>query len=349
MMSGSVIITREAATELLVGIFEARDLPSDEARLVAEGLIWADLRGIESHGLVRIPQYMLRLDRGVVNPRPQMKIIRETPAAVVIDGDHSHGQIALNLAIEKALEKAKQVSVGWVVVGDTTHTGAVSMYTRQIAGAGMASLYMGGSQPNMAYFGTKAGGVSTSPIAMAVPRSNGKILSLDLSTAIAGVGKLLQHKVSNEPLGEGWALDDDGNPTTDPQKASLPTPLGGPKGSGLSLMFECMTSLMAGRAILEPWIRGENQRHHQSALLVAIDISQFGDLDDYCNQVESLAKIIKTLPKADDVDEILMPGERSDAFYEERTLNGYPVQLKVWAKVAEVAEKYNVPLPRLNK
>ena len=249
-MSEGVRITREAATELLAGIFEARDCPPDEALLVAEGLVWADLRGIESHGLVRVPQYMLRLDRGVVNPRPQMKIIKETPAAVVIDGDYSHGQIALNLAIEKALEKARQVSVGWVVVGDTTHTGAVSMYTRQVAEAGMAALYMGASQPNMAYYGTKAGGVSTSPIAMAVPRGNGRVLSLDLSTAIAGVGKLLQHKVSNEPLGEGWALDDEGNPTIDPQKATLPTPLGGPKGSGLSLMFECMTSLIAGRAIL---------------------------------------------------------------------------------------------------
>lgn len=344
-MSDGVRITREAATELLAGIFEARDCPSDEALLVAEGLVWADLRGIESHGLVRVPQYMLRLDKGVVNPRPQMKIIKETPAAVVIDGDHSHGQIALNLAIEKALEKAKQVSVGWVVVGDTTHTGAVSMYTRQVAEAGMAALYMGGSQPNMAYYGTKAGGVSTSPIAMAVPRGNGRILSLDLSTAIAGVGKLLQHKVSGEPLGEGWALDEEGNPTTDPQKATLPTPLGGPKGSGLSLMFECMTSLMAGRAILEPWIRGENQRHHQSALLAAIDISQFGDLEEYSNQVEALADVIKTLPKADDFDEILMPGERSDAIYEERIKNGYIVSPKVWAKVVEVAEKYEVPLP----
>ena len=145
----------------------------------------------------------------------------------------------------------------------------------------MAALYMGASQPNMAYYGAKAGGVSTSPIAMAVPRGNGKILSLDLSTAIAGVGKLLQHKVNDEPLGEGWALDSEGNATIDPHKASLPTPLGGPKGSGLSLMFECMTSLIAGRAILEPWIKGENQRHHQSALLAAIDIAQFIDLQEY--------------------------------------------------------------------
>ena len=346
-MSDGVRITREAATELLVEIFKARDLPPDEALLVAEGLVWADLRGIESHGLFRIPQYMLRIDKGVVNPRPQMTIIKETAAAVVIDGDHSHGQIALNFAIKKALEKAKQVSIGWVVVGDTTHTGAVGMYTRQVAGEGMAALYMGASQPNMAFYGTKAGGVSTSPIAMAVPRAHGKVLSLDLSTAIAGVGKLLQHKVNDEPLGEGWALDADGNATTDPHKASLPTPLGGPKGSGLSLMFECMTSLIAGRAILEPWIKGENQRHHQSALIAAIDIEQFVDLQEYCEQVEALAEVIKTLPKSDGVDEILMPGERSDAIYEERIRNGYIVPLKVWGKVVETAKKYNVPLPDL--
>ena len=344
-MSDGVRITREAATELLVKIFKARDLPPDEALLVAEGLVWADLRGIESHGLFRIPQYMLRIDKGVVNPRPQMTIIKETAAAVVIDGDHSHGQIALNLAIKKALEKAKQVSIGWVVVGDTTHTGAVGMYTRQVAGEGMAALYMGASQPNMAFYGTKAGGVSTSPIAMAVPRAHGKVLSLDLSTAIAGVGKLLQHKVNDKALGEGWALDANGNATTDPHKASLPTPLGGPKGSGLSLMFECMTSLIAGRAILEPWIRGKNQQHHQSALIAAIDIKQFIDLQEYCEQVEALAEVIKTLPKADDVDEILMPGERSDAIYEERIRNGYIVPPKVWEKVVETAIKYNVPLP----
>jgi len=344
-MPEGVKITREDATNLLVEIFKARDLPADEALLVAEGLVWADLYGIESHGLVRIPQYMLRLDKGVVNPKPHMKIVKETMAAVVIDGDHSHGQIALNFAIEKVLEKARQVSVGWVVVGDTTHTGAVGMYTRKVAQEGMAALYMGASQPNMAYYGAKAGGVSTSPIAMAVPRAHGKVLSLDLSTAIAGVGKLLQHKVNNEPLGEGWALDGEGNPTTDPQKGILPTPLGGPKGSGLSLMFECMTSLIAGRAILEPWIKGENQRHHQSALIAAVDIGQFVDLVEYCSEVEALADVIKTLPTADGIDQILMPGERGDAIYEERTRNGYIVPRKVWNKVAETAEKYKIPLP----
>ena len=344
-MAKGIRITREVAIELLVGIFEARDLPPDEALLVAEGLVWADLNGIESHGLVRIPQYMLRIDKGVVNTRPQLKIIKETDAAVIIDGDHGHGQIALNFAIEKALQKAKKVSIGWVIVGDTTHTGAVGMYTREVAKRGMAALYMGASQPNMAYYGAKAGGVSTSPIAMAVPRGNGKVLSLDLSTAIAGVGKLLQHKVNDEPLGEGWALDSEGNATIDPHKASLPTPLGGPKGSGLSLMFECMTSLIAGRAILEPWIKGKNQRHHQSALLAAIDIAQFIDLQEYCIEVEALSKIIKTLPKADYVEEILMPGEKSDAIYRERLKNGYLVPLKVWNKVVETAKKYNVPIP----
>ena len=117
-MSDGVRITREAATELLVKIFKARDLPPDEALLVAEGLVWADLRGIESHGLFRIPQYMLRIDEGVVNPRPQMTIIKETAAAVVIDGDHSHGQIALNLAsitymIATGISASSMISLGY--------------------------------------------------------------------------------------------------------------------------------------------------------------------------------------------------------------------------------------------
>ena len=108
-------------------------------------------------------------------------------------------------------------------------------------------------------------------------------------------------------------------------------------------MFECMTSLIAGRAILEPWIKGANQRHHQSALIAAVDIGQFVDLVEYCSEVEALADVIKTLPTADGIDQILMPGERGDAIYEERTRNGYIVPIKVWNKVAETAEKYNIP------
>ena len=234
-----------------------------------------------------------------------------------------------------------------MLVSKTKHSGAVGYYTRMAASAGMAGLYMGASSPNMAYHGTKAGGVSTSPISISVPRGDGKTISLDMATAVAGIGKLMEHKALNEPLGEGWALDDDGNPTTDPQVANLPRPLGGPKGSGLSLMFECMSSLMAGSAILEPWLSGVNQKHHQNAVVAAIDISAFVDLSVYCNQSEGLAKAIKGLPKAEGVDEVLIPGERSDAVYEKRLRDGFFVPAAIWSTAVEVAEKYNVSVPKL--
>ncbi len=344
-MADSVTVPHEAAQELMIRVFEALDVPSADARKVAEGLIWADLRGIDSHGMIRLSSYVRRLDNGVVNPRPDIRVTRETPAVAVVDADFAHGQIALSFGMEKAMALAKKAGVGWVVVGKSTHSGAVGYYTRMAAEAGMIGLHMGTSQPNMAYHGARVGGVATSPIAISVPRANGRTISLDMATAIAGVGKLMHHKATNTPLGEGWALDEDGNPTTDPQKADLPTSLGGPKGSGLSLMFELVSGVMVGPSTLLKWITGTERRHQQAAVLAAVDIAQFIELDEYAAEAERLAEAIKGLPKADGVDEILIPGERSDAIYAQRLRDGVTVPRATWDDVVKVAERFGVPVP----
>ncbi len=344
-MADDILVSHDAAQKMMATIFEALGVPADDARQVAGGLIWADLRGIDSHGMIRLSSYVRRLDQGVVNPKPDMKITRETPAAAVIDADFAHGQLALSFGMEKAMEKAREVGVGWVIVGKSTHSGAVGYYSRMAAEAGMIGIHMGTSQPNMAYHGARVGGVATSPIAISVPRAGGRIISLDMATAIAGVGKLMHHKATNTPLGEGWALDADGNPTTDPQKADLPTPLGGPKGSGLSLMFEMISGLMVGPSTLLSWITGESRRHQQAAVLAAIDIATFIDLEEYKAEAERLALAIKGLPKADGVDEILIPGERSDAIYQQRLRDGIPLPAATWEDVRKVAERFGVEMP----
>ena len=140
-------------------------------------------------------------------------------------------------------------------------------------------------------------------------------------------------------------LDADGNPTTDPQKADLPTPLGGPKGSGLSLMFEMISGLMVGPSTLLSWITGESRRHQQAAVLAAIDIATFIDLEEYKAEAERLALAIKGLPKADGVDEILIPGERSDAIYQQRLRDGIPLPAATWEDVRKVAERFGVEMP----
>ena len=344
-MAGDVRVSADALLAFTQQIFEKLDLPSADARVVADGLVWANLRGIDSHGLIRLPSYVMRLDKGIVNPRPDMKIVKELPAVMVIDADHAHGQVALTYGMEKAMEKARTAGIGWVLVWQTKHSGAVGWYTRRAAEAGMAGMYIGTSQPNMAYYGARVGGISTSPICISVPRAGGRTITLDMATAEAGVGKLMHYKATNEPLGEGWALDAAGNPTTDPQAAVLPTPLGGPKGSGLSLMFECLTSLMMGPSFIRRWIEGENREHQQSAIVAAIDISAFTDVESYAEEAEKLAVTIKALPKADGVDEILIPGERSDAIYARRSRDGIPVPAKTWENAAAVADRLGVTMP----
>jgi ureidoglycolate dehydrogenase (NAD+) len=344
-MADRVVVSHQAALELTTKIFEATGVPTDDARQVAAGLLWADLRGIGSHGMIRIPSYIVRLDKGVVNPTPNLSIVKELPAAMVIDADQAHGQIALSFGMQKAIEKARTAGVGWIIVGQSTHSGAVGMYTRMAAEAGMIGIHMGTSNPNMVYHGARVGGVATSPMAISVPRGDGKIISLDMATAIAGVGKLMAHKATNTPLGEGWALDAEGNPTTDPQKAEVPTPLGGPKGSGLSLMFECITSLMVGPSLIGRWVTGEAQKHKQNVVLVAVDIGAFIDLDAYKAEADYLVAALKDLPKADGVDEIFMPGERGDAIYDQRLRDGIPVPAKTWADIGKVAERFGVEMP----
>jgi ureidoglycolate dehydrogenase (NAD+) len=347
-MADGVVVAHQAAREMTAKIFEAMDVPPEDARQVADGLIWADLRGIGSHGMIRIPSYVMRLDKGVVNPRPDLKIVKDLPAAMVIDADQAHGQIALSFGMEKAMEKARYAGVGWIIVSRSTHSGAVGMYTRMAAEAGMIGIHMGTSNPNMVYHGARVGGVATSPLAISVPRRDEKTISLDMATAIAGVGKLMHYKATNEKLGEGWALDADGNPTTDPQKADVPTPLGGPKGSGLSLMFECITSLMVGPSLIGRWLTGEAQLHKQNVVLAAVDIASFIDLDAYTDEAEYLVAALKDLPKADGVDEIFMPGERGDAIFEDRLKNGIPLPDATWASIGKVADRFGVALPEVN-
>ena len=346
-MADGVVVSHSAMRDMASKIFEALEVPTDDARQVADGLVWADLRGIDSHGIIRIPSYVTRLDKGVVNPRPDIKIVKDLPAATVIDADQAHGQIALSFGMNNAMDKARHAGVGWVIVSRSTHSGAVGMYTRMAAEAGMIGIHMGTSNPNMVYHGARVGGVATSPMAISVPRGDGRIISLDMATAIAGVGKLMHYKATNEPLGEGWALDADGNPTTDPQKADVPTPLGGPKGSGLSLMFECITSLMVGPSLIGRWLTGEARLHKQNVVLVAVDIGAFIDLDAYKAEADYLVAAIKDLPKADGIDEIIMPGERGDAIFEDRIKNGIPVPQATWDEIGAVAARFGVPLPEV--
>ena len=337
-------IAHQELTELVTQTFTKAGTPQAHAEIVSNHLVASNLAGHDSHGVMRIIQYVAAIGSGEIDPQARPSTLSDSPSGASLAGNRAFGQVAGYDCMSLAIEKAREMGVAAVTVSNCYHSGQIGTYAEQAAEAGMIGIHMGTSNPNMVYHGARVGGVATSPMAISVPRGDGKIISLDMATAIAGVGKLMAHKATNTPLGEGWALDGDGNPTTDPQKAEVPTPLGGPKGSGLSLMFECITSLMVGPSLIGRWVTGEAQVHKQNVVLVAVDIGAFIDLDDYKAEADYLVGALKDLPRADGVDEIFMPGERGDAMYEQRLRDGIPVPAKVWADIGKVAERFGVEM-----
>lgn len=328
-------------------VFIRAGLPPQDAEIEAEVLIWANLRGVDSHGVLRIPWYLELVDKGQMNPRPNIQVLRETPAALLIDADRAFGPVVTTFAMKQVMEKARQMGIGCGLIRNTTHQGAIGYYPLMAAKKDMTGIALVCSPPNMAPYGARAAGVHNSPIAIAVPAKRHRPLILDMATSIAAGGKLLLAIDKGIPIPEGWALDKDGNPTTDPKMAAALMPIGGPKGSGLALMFECLSSLMVGNPLLEPLLLGQEQvrSHKQNSIVAAIDIGTFIDVEEYKEHVDNLIEGLKALPKAEGFDEILVPGEPEDRIYEERMRHGIPLPQGTVRRLRDVAERLDIGLP----
>lgn len=326
-------------------IFERAGLSAEHARIQAKVLVWANLRGIDSHGVLRIPRYLEWLREGRMNPAPDIRIIGGAGAVVLVDGDRAPGAVAMAFAMNRAIEKARTAGVGWALVGRTTHSGPVGYYTELAARADMAGIAIMASRPNMAYFGSKAAGVATNPIAIAVPGGPEGCVMLDMASSELAIGKIKDALARGVPLPEGRALTKDGSPTTDPARAAIPMPLGGPKGAGLSLMFEALTSLMLGHPLLEPALAGRQRGHSQNGLVVAVHIAALTDAAQYRKRMTALGRALKALPPLEDGTEILLPGEPQTRRLEQRRRTGIPVPDTTWRQLSAAAETLAVAMP----
>ena len=328
-------------------VFTRAGVPREDAQTEAEVLVWANLRGVDSHGVLRIPWYLENLETGIMNPRPNVRVIKETPATIMIDGDRALGPVVTTMAMRRVIAKAGDVGIGWGLIRETTHQGAMGYYALMAAKEGMAGLASVCSPPNMAPYGARAAGVHNSPIAISVPGRRRSPLILDMATSVVAGGKRDVAIDKGIPIPLGWALDKDGIPTTDPKLADILLPAGGPKGSGLALMFECLSSLMVGNPLLEPVLTGkrEHMRGVQNSFIAAIDIGTFTDAEDYRENVDRLIEAEKNLPRAEGVDEIFVPGEPEDRMYQDRVKNGIPLPEGTVRNLRAVAERFEVPLP----
>jgi ureidoglycolate dehydrogenase (NAD+) len=340
-------LSAEDLAKFAAEIFIARGFSADHAAKIAEVLVWADLRGAPSHGVQRIPRYIEIIDAGEMNTRPTVRVEKELPAAVLIEADRGPGQVSMRLAAAEAARKARTAGIGLALVRRTTHTAALGYYTRLAALEGMAAIAGSASWSNMVYHGAREVGVASNPFSIAIPHGKGEPLVLDMATAVAALGKIVHAARSGKSIPEGWALDDDGNPTTDPKKATLPLSLGGPKGSGLSLMIEAIASLVTANAIIADTIEGkpEGKAHRQNAFLIAIDIAQFRDLDGFDRDLTRMINALKAQPRQAGFEEILMPGERGARELQKRRKAGIAIPAATWTELLKVADRFGVKAP----
>jgi len=344
---GDIIVTAEALKDFAIRVFTTCDVAPDDAALWADLLVWANLRGVDSHGVLRIPRYIQTLANGDINARPDITVERRDGAIAVIDCDAAPGPVGMSRAMEEAISCARDVHIGWCIARNITHAGAIGYFAQIAARAGMAGLVMIASRPMMAYHGARVAGLSTNPLAIAVPGGAHPPLVLDMSTSTASMGRVMAARDAGRPIPNNWGMDAAGHMTNDPNAVSILMPLGGAKGSSLSLMTECLVSLMAANPLIAPLIRphADASGFRQNGLCVAIDIAAFTGLDDYQAQVDDLADAITALPKADGVEQIYAPGERGDALLAERTKTGIPLPQGTWDRIAKAVAPLGVEMP----
>jgi LDH2 family malate/lactate/ureidoglycolate dehydrogenase len=342
-----VSVPEKPLRTLLADLFGAYGLSREHAETLTDVLVWANLRGVDSHGVSRVPRYLELFENGQANARPNLTVDVLRPAIALVDADGAPGPVALTRAMDEAVSMARSAGAAWVAVRGTVHTGAIGYYTERAAQYGMAGLGIVAGVPNMAYPGSNSAAVATSPLSVAVPAGRHPTVLLDMATAVIALGRIAQLKAQGKALPEGAAVTADGRPTTDPAEAAVPLPVGGAKGAGMSLLFEMLASGLTANPIVPAYHGGteEGRRHRQNALVMAIDIAAFTPVEQFRRTVDETVEAIKALPPADPDAEILVPGERGARTFDERSNAGIPLPRPLLDKLRQAAADKSVALP----
>lgn len=342
-----VVVDPEPLARFCAEVFERAGMDRNSARTQAGVLVWANLHGVDSHGALRVPRYFAWLSSGVMNPQPQLRIDDNSQATFVVDADRAAGGVAMQAATRHAIGKARSNGLAWGIVRETTHTGPMGYYAAQIAKAGMLAIVASSSRPLMAYHGARKAGVATSPIAMAAPGDESDLVMLDMATAEIAIGKILKARATGDPIPPGSALTADGKTTTNPFEAAVPMPLAGPRGAGLSLLLECFQGVLVDHPLLAPALRGDPVVHSQNGLVAAIDIGLFGDVGAFRRRIDELGAAIRSLPRAEGVEAIYLPGEIERQTAAERRRDGIPLPARTWNVLRQVAQDVGMEPPAL--
>jgi L-2-hydroxycarboxylate dehydrogenase (NAD+) len=323
-------------------------IPPEAAAQVAALMAEADARGGDAHGLFRLPQYVKQIQSGGINARPNIRILSERVGTALIDGDNALGHLVMKRAAELAIEKARHCGIGWVGTRHSNHAGPAQLYARMPAAQDMIGLYFCVGNTNLLppWGGTEML-LSTNPIAIAVPALQHPSIVLDMATTTTAFGRIRLKAQRNEPMPEGWMIDRQGQPLTDPNRASegFLVPVGGPKGYGLALMFGLLAGTLNGAAFgrdVVDYTVNSNTASNTGQAIVALDIATFADVQAFKQKVDELSEVMKSSPTLPGVDEVRLPGERSAEVYRDRMAHGVPLEAELRKVLDELAGRLGI-------
>jgi len=323
-------------------------LPPSDAELAAQLMVLADLRGAEGHGIFRLPQYIRRIRAGGMNVRPTVRIVRETEATALVDGDNGMGHLVMRFAAQVAMHKAERAGVAWVGVRQSNHAGPASLYAMMPLERDMIGLYIAvGSANHMPPWGGVELLLSTNPIAFAIPALEEPPIVLDMATSVAAYGKVKTKAQRGEQMPQGWMIDSLGRPVTDPRRAEegFLLPIGDYKGYGLALVFGLLAGTLNGAAFgrdVVDFNKDHTTPTNTGQLMVALKVAHFLPVETFKRRVDAVIREMRNSKKMQGFEQIRLPGEQSHAKWLEHSTHGVPMDATLLRDLQKLASDLRI-------
>jgi LDH2 family malate/lactate/ureidoglycolate dehydrogenase len=350
VVSGTVTVTIDTLDAFARRIFERVGLRAEDATVLAGHLVAAHLRGFDTHGVGCIPNYAVNFEEGRVAARPEIVIERRAPWAWAVDGGNGMGHVTATRAMEAVLQSVRAFGIGIASVRHSNHIGAACLYPLMAVDEGYIGLAFANASAHVAPWGSRQKLFGTNPVAVAVPAGERPPFVLDMATSAAARRKFRMALELGVPIPKGWALDPEGNPTTDPAEAiaGSAVPAGGPKGSGLGMMVEILAGVLTGASfagdvgdLFTNQLRPVDSGH----FLMAFDPKVFMPAKEFTARMDALIDRLKALDTAPGFNEVRFPGERAARLEVERRRDGVPLPATTAKSLVELGQRLGIPFP----
>ncbi len=346
-----VRVDHESLKSYVATVLASYNVPKEDAQIVADVLVTADLMGIESHGVQRLRRYTTGIQVGSVNPKPNIKVVSESASTALIDGDSGLGQVVAHEAMEIAVKKAGEVGVSAVGVRNSHHFGIAGYYALQAVRRGMIGIVMTNSEALVAYTHTIGRNIGTNPIAVGFPTRKPPPVLFDAATSVVPIGKIEVYAKEGKKIPLGWAISPEGKFLDNPMEvlakkcALLPVgglgeDFGGHKGAGLALVVDLLCGVLTG-ANYGKNVKHTTEKNHANVghFMIAINIDKLTPIETFLERIEEYKNYLKNLTKISENTEVWIPGEKAWLTMETRKKIGIPIHKNILKEIREEAAK----------